>query len=135
MIETATKPALARIAFAGRHPLRAANRIRRAFSPRGANVSITPDELASFIIRSTETAKHYDNLFSRHRVLHLDYEDFAQHKTAVTDQAARFVGALSAPPVITLQRQHPQRLCDLVANFDELRRAFHGSPHEAMFEG
>jgi LPS sulfotransferase NodH len=134
MVETATKPPLARVAFAGRHPLRAANRIRRALAPQSAKVSIKPDELATFIIKSAETAKHYDKLFAKHPILHVDYEDFAQNKRAAAEQAARFLGAPPTPPVITLRHQHPEPLRDLVENYEELRDAFRGSPHEAMFK-
>jgi hypothetical protein len=134
MLDTARKPAIARLLFATRHPLRVAKRFKRALMPAGEKIVITPDELSSFIIKTIETSKHYDELFHRHQTLHVVYEELSEDKKSVSDQAARFVGARPSPPVVTLRRQNPQPLYDLIENYDELRTAFVGSPHEDLFE-
>jgi hypothetical protein len=45
-----------------------------------------------------------------------------------------FAGVEPMPLSLELQRQNPEPLSELIANYDELRAAFAGTPWSAFFE-
>jgi LPS sulfotransferase NodH len=134
VLETKRQPPHKRLAFAARHPLRATRRLQKKKLPatRPA-IEVSPEELATFIVKTNQTAQHHERLFRGHPMLRVYYEELAQ-SVAVVDQVSRFLGVRPAPPVITLRRQNPEPLAELIQNYDELRDAFKSTPHESLFD-
>lgn len=124
-----------------RHPLRATTRLPRLLRPATpfrkappVQVTISEQEFLTFMVRTEMTASHFDNLFREHPKLTVFYEDLLDRREEVFHQAQAFLGLDPRPLTVTLRRQNPELLRDLLANYDELYEAFRGTPYAWMFE-
>ena len=128
-----------------RHPLRAATKLPRllglpmlAGKPRSepphVRVAVTKDELFKFIIRTDLTAAHFDDLFRDHPMLTVCYEDMLKRRNDVFHRAQSFLGVPPKRLAVTLRRQNPEPLRELMANYDELYEAYRNTPHAWMFD-
>ena len=124
-----------RLPNAVRMPLRAARR-RLSNAPKLSEKSLTiaPEELRSFIIRTKLTADHFDQVFGQHPQLTVFYEDILDDRDRVHDQVQEFVGVNPRRLKVTMRRQNPEPLRELLSNYDELFEAYRDSPHAWMFE-
>ena len=125
----------ARLPRAVRMPFRAARR-RLLNAPKRSQKSLTidPEELRSFIIRTKLTADHFDKVFGQHPRLTVFYEDIVDHRDRVHGEVQEFVGVKPRRLKVTLRQQNPEPLRELLANYDELFEAYRDSRHEWMFE-
>jgi hypothetical protein len=124
-----------------RHPLRAANRLRKflwpkepAWKSRRAPVTLSAEECLSQFRLIEEQAAHDDQLFQQHPKLIVYYEDFLHHRDEMFDQVQSFLGVEPASLTVTLRRLNPEPLRDLIANYDELYAAFRDSPEATFFD-
>lgn len=140
-LEAETKVTRTNLLKALRHPLKAAGRVRRNL-PRPVRpkdrsrtlVKISPDELLEFSVKTHMTARHFDGLFGEHRVLPVLYEDLLARQEEVFDEAQSFLGVEPAPLAVSLRRQNPEPLRELVENYDELYEACKDTPQAAFFD-
>ncbi len=102
-------------------------------SPRVPAI-ISEEELHKFITESEATSAHFDSLFQEHPKLMISYEDMVKDNAETFNRVQEFLGVEPKPLTVTLRRQNPEPLRELLRNYDELRAALHGSPHEWMFE-
>lgn len=137
-----TGPTLSRanIVRALRHPLRAsaavARRLRRATArthASGPPVRLSIDECARMFrfLRALEARS--DEMFAGHPRLDVYYEDLVAQPERF-DDVLTFLSVEPRPFAPLTQRQNPQPLRELLANYDELRAAFAGTEHEGLFE-
>jgi hypothetical protein len=118
-----------------RHPLKAVGRVRRNLQrperpkdrPR-ARVTISPDELFKFSVETHLTAKQFDKLFGEHQVLPVFYEDLVDNREPAFAQVQSFLGVDPAPLAVSLRRQNPEPLSELLENYDELYAVLKDSP-------
>lgn len=125
-----------------RNPLILA-RLRRRFSNQPTSslahrprepVQVSVDELYQFIVRVNRTTKEYDDLFSNHPKLGLSYEDMVDRPEEVFGQAQTFLDLEPMPLSVTMRRQNPEPLRELIENYQELAEAYKDTPHAWMFE-
>ncbi len=127
---------LANIGTALRHPLRVATRLRRTLRrPPASRVKLTlpAEECRKFFYQMQRNAAHYDDLFRQHPKLTLFYEALVDHREEALGQAQEFLGVDLRPLNVTLRKQNPELLPELLENYDELYRAFCFTPHAWMF--
>lgn len=140
-----SKFTLANLLRASRHPLRAASRLPRLLWPPKLvrqplqkapriRVTVTKDELFKFIVKEKLTATHYDDRLGAHPKLTLFYEDLLTQREKVFNQVQSFLGVEPRPLAITLRRQNPEPLRDLLENYDHLYEAYRNTPHAWMFD-
>ena len=140
-----SKFTLANLLRASRHPLRAAAKLPRLLRPPmlagkprretlRVRVTITKDELFKFIIRTKSKAGHLDDRFQEHPRLTLFYEDMLEQRVEVFNQVQTFLGVEPTPLAVTLRRQNPEPLRDLLENYDHLYEAYRNTPHAWMFD-
>lgn len=102
-------------------------------APR-APVIITEDEFRTFVFETESTSDHFDDLFREHPKLTLSFEDLLKDNAATFNRAQEFLGAEPKPLTVTLRRQNPEPLRELLQNYDELWEALRSTPHAWMFE-
>jgi hypothetical protein len=124
-----------------RHPGKAAVRLRRRLRPPEAarkgsrpRVAVAPEELFDFIVRTRIRSGNWDELFHAHPKLEVFYEDLLDRREAVFAEAQPFLGVEAAPLTVSLRKQNPEPLRELVENFDELYDAFKHAPEAAYFD-
>ena len=109
---------------------RRSSRARKPFadSPR-VRLKISAEELTTFSVRTETRAAHFDELFRDHPKLTLFYEDILDHREDVFNQAQSFLGIEPGPLTVTLSKQNPQPLRELLENYDELYEAVRNRPY------
>ncbi len=91
-------------------------------------------ELFFAIIWAEQRTAHHDDLFRDHPTQTLFYEDLAEHQEEAFRQAQDFLGVEPGPLNVTLRKQNPEPLPELLSNYDELRAAYRYSEHAWMFD-
>ncbi|MEI8335340.1 MAG: hypothetical protein WCG37_00545 [Actinomycetes bacterium] len=66
--------------------------------------------------------------------LHIDYEDLCADPPATFDKVFKYLGVRSLPVVGATLKNTSDDLREVIANFDELRGLYLGTPYEAMFD-
>ena len=126
--------------WALRHPLSAAGRLRARLGPDqpsaapSPSVTISEQELRTFMHETELSIGHYDKLFAAHPRRDIFFEEIEADPQRAFDEALAF---LDLPPrrlQIALERQHPEPLRKLIENYDELSHRFRDSSHAWMFE-
>ncbi|MEX0785219.1 MAG: hypothetical protein WD939_01140 [Dehalococcoidia bacterium] len=131
----------ASVARALRNPMRAAGRLGamlRAPEPSEApprvQVAVTLDELNDYVDATAASAASLEERFQDHPMLTVLYEDLARDRDVVFAKAQSFLGIEPAPLHVNLQKQNPQPLRELVANYDELAASLRDSPGAWMLD-
>lgn len=124
-----------------REPKAAAAWVRRLVNPPKARKAaprvpetVSDEELRTFMMETELTIAHFEGLFREHPMLTIWYEDMVEDNLETFNRAQEFLGIEPKPLTVTLRRQNPEPLHELLRNYDELRTAFQNSPHEWMFE-
>lgn len=134
-VKAESKVTKANLLKALRHPLKAVGRMRwnlqRPEQPkdrRQARVTITLDELFKFSVGTHLTGKQFDKLFREHQVLPVFYEDLVDNREPAFAQVQSFLGVEPESLAVTLRRQNPEPLSELLGNYDELYAELKDSP-------
>lgn len=124
-----------------RHPRRTAVALGRLLrgrqalrKPERAALTILPEELSGFVSRTEMNVGYFDQLFQEHANLTVFYEDLVGRPLETYARVQSFLGVEPRPLFAETGRQNPEPLSALVENYDELRRAFEGTPLAAHFE-
>jgi len=120
-------------------PTRAIAAFRRWLRPPPSPAAHQPvtlplDVCREFFFRARHEEQHFDGLFQHHSIHELSYEDVVGDRDAVLGDVQSFLGVEPKHLTVTLQRQNPEPLSELIANYDEIRREFKGTPAEAFFD-
>lgn len=75
-----------------------------------------------------------DAMFAGHPKIELFYEDLAQDNDRAMQHVQAFLGLNYQPVAPTIFKQSQQTLAQAIANYDELKDRFAGSPWAAFFE-
>ena len=127
---------LANVRTAVRHPLRVAARLRRPLlRPKASRVktALSAEQCRKFFKKMQWNADVLDELFREHQKFTLFYEDLLEHREEVLGQAQAFLGVEPTRLTVTMRRQNPEPLPELLENYDELYTAFRSTPHAWMF--
>ena len=137
---TAGKLRLSNIPGALRHPIASSTRLWRSISSgheRKLNrplLTLTPDECEAAFRKEEVRSAQFEQLFARHPMHNLYYEDLAGRQSETLADVQRFLGVEPTRLTPTTVRQNPEPLRQLIGNYDELRAAFRGTDDEAFFE-
>ena len=126
---------------AARHPRRVAARLRGIIQLAQPSrkiarlqVSVSKEELFYAIIWAKQNAAHVDDLFRDHPKLSLFYEDLVENREEAFCQVQEFLGVEPEPLTVSLVKQNPEPLPELLSNYDELFEAYRYSKHAWMFD-
>jgi hypothetical protein len=126
---------------AGRHPLKAANWLRRYVRPRKAPwqslrgpITLSESECRDFFARARWRVPHYGGLFRDHPQMTLYYEDLVHDRNDVFNRVQSFLAVQPRPLTVTTRKQNPEPLRELVENYDELYEVFKHGPEAAFFD-
>ena len=122
---------------------RLADRLRGVESPpepgapppsaaRPEAIKLDVADCAAHFARVDAEIARFNALFDGHKMLMTSYEELVASPRA-HDDVQRFLGVEPQPLTVALRRQNPQPLSQLIANFDELKRAFSDTPYRAFF--
>ena len=92
------------------------------------------EECRAFFYQRQRGAAHFDDQFRQHQKLTLFYEDLVDDQEEALGQVQAFLGVDPGPLTVTLRKQNPEPLPELLENYDELSRAFCFTPHAWMFD-
>jgi hypothetical protein len=140
-VTLASKFRPANVPGAARHPLRAANRLRRFIFPKEpawkalrAPVTLSEGECGDFFAEIERDSAHYGHLFREHSRLTLFYEELVKERKRAFNQAQSFLGVKPRRLGIITRRQNPEPLRELIANHDELYEGFKDTAEAAFFD-
>ncbi len=124
-----------------RHPMRTLQRIQRRLPPARLpgggprpRVTISPEECYTFMVETNMKTARYDELFGDHPKLTLFYEDMVDRRDDLFAEAQSFLGVEPGPLTVTIRRQNPEPLRELIENYDQLYAAFKDTPQAAFFD-
>lgn len=128
----------AKLMAAARQPLKAASwlrrRLRLARRAGQTRVRISAEELVPFARRMDSLAARFDDAFGRHPRLTIFYEDMDRNREEAFDRVQSFIGVEKQPLTVTLRKQNPQPLRDLIENYDELYEELQSTPYVDWLE-
>ncbi|MEM6394232.1 MAG: sulfotransferase [Planctomycetota bacterium] len=104
---------------------------------QAAPLSIRLDPAACLAFFQQREAEEHDfeQCFAGHPLLRLTYEELAEQREPTLHRVLEFLGLEPMPLETTLERQRSRSLGDAIANADELRDAFAGTPYAAYLDG
>ena len=73
-------------------------------------------------------------MFSRNKLLTIYYEDLVKNPESEFKKVTDLLDLHYNEPQTKLRKQNPEKLSDLIINYDELKTAFLGSKWERLFE-
>jgi LPS sulfotransferase NodH len=97
-------------------------------------VTMTAEELAEGFRQTREWEESAAKRFRLHPMLHVTYEELVRNPTRVHAELVNFLDAPPSSPSTALRQQNPERLRELISNYDELKQYFAGSQWEPYFE-
>lgn len=97
-------------------------------------VSFTMEELEKDFKQTRDWEKSGDEMFCKHPLLSVYYEDLVIDPQGVLGNIMDFLDVKDMQLTTKQRRQNPERLRDLVINYDELKSAFSGSKWELFFD-
>jgi LPS sulfotransferase NodH len=97
-------------------------------------VRFDPDELKQKFAQTQRWQKEADRWFDDHSLLDVDYRDLVEAPTDEFSRVTAFLDLPFVPPATRLEKQNPEPLPELVANYHELKAVFRRTRWEAFFE-
>ena len=137
-LSTKLKPANAPRAI--RRPRRSAARLWRFLRPRNPwqkrrePLTLSAEECRAFFEKIEHDEAVYIERFHGHPQLELYYEELLDRRTELLAQVQSFLDVEPRRLTVTMRRQNPEPLRELLANYDELYEAFQGTPYAAFFD-
>ncbi len=137
-LSTKLRPANAPRAI--RRPRRSIVRLWRFLRPRNPwqdrrePVTLSEEECRAFFEKIEHDSTVFIEHFHGHPQLELYYEELLDRRREVLDRVQSFLGVEPRRLTVTMRRQNPEPLRELLANYDELYEAFQGTPYAAFFD-
>lgn len=97
-------------------------------------VTLDYDQCLADFQRTQAWEEAADAAFAGHPKIELFYEDLAQDNDRAMRPVQQFLGLDYQPVAPTIHKQSRQTLAEAIANYDELKERFAGSPWAAFFE-
>jgi LPS sulfotransferase NodH len=111
-----------------RHP-------REGAEIRTVKIHINPHEMIAELDRRAAAIEYQRQLFSGCPSLEVFYEDFVANRAAESGQLLRFLEVDESHDLQSdLVKINPESLTDLVENYEEVRHALLGTPHEKFLD-
>ncbi len=97
-------------------------------------ISFTIDELTKGFKQTRQWEQNGDNMFHNHPVLSVNYEDLVNDAELYFRNITDFLGVSYAQPQTGLKKQNPEKIRDLISNYDELKIAFKETEWQTFFD-
>lgn len=101
---------------------------------RNKAVTFTVDELEEGFKQTRDWENGGDEKFREHPLLSIYYESLVNDPEGAFSKITDFLGVRYVPPETKLRRQNPERLRNIVINYDELKLAFTGTEWQTFFD-
>jgi LPS sulfotransferase NodH len=111
-----------------------ANDSRSDDSARPKKISFTIDELTKGFEQTRQWEQNGDSMFNNHPMASVYYEDLVDDVESCFRNITDFLGVPYMHPQTGLKRQNPEKIRDLVSNYDELKTAFEGTQWQSFFD-
>jgi hypothetical protein len=102
--------------------------------PAQKSVRLTLQECDEFMYKAMHEVDYYDSLFSGHPSHEIWYEDIVGDQRAAFGAVQSFLGVERKRLVVTMARQNPGPLPELIENYDEVERHYRGTPVERFLQ-
>lgn len=99
-----------------------------------ATIRLTPEQCEQEFLRIGAWEEHYDEIFHRHRVLQLTYEDLVADMEGESLRVQEFLGVPPRPLHTRMRKQIRRPMAHVIENYAELAKAFAGTPWAVYFD-
>jgi len=97
-------------------------------------IFLSVDELNREFERTRNWEQEGDTMFAEHPMIEIYYEDIVNNPETQLKKVTDFLGLSYFQPETHLKKQNPEKLYELINNYDELKNYFEHTPWEAFFE-
>lgn len=97
-------------------------------------VEFKVDELREEFERTRAWEEEYDKMFSTHPIVVVYYEDLVERPEMAFRWITDMLGLPHHKPKTALVKQNPEKLSQLIVNYEEVKQAFSGTQWESYFE-
>lgn len=97
-------------------------------------VSFTEDELRQGFETTRGWEQEYSELFGRHKTIDVHYEGLVEDPRADFITVLRTMNLKYSEPKVTTKKQNPEKLSELVTNYESLKQAFVATQWSDYFE-
>jgi hypothetical protein len=97
-------------------------------------VMFTVQELKDGFEKTRSWEKNGERMFCNHRGVNVYYEDLVGNVEMEFKKITSMLDLANIKPQTNLKRQNPERISELITNYDELKIAFSGGEWESFFE-
>lgn len=97
-------------------------------------VELSVEELRSGFEGTKNLEKKYERMFNAHPGLTIYYEDLVKSSEREMSIIAAFLGLEFVAPTTRLKRQNPEKLPQLIRNYEELKNVFSNTEWAPFFE-
>lgn len=97
-------------------------------------VEFTVDELEKGFKQTRYWEYAGDRMFSDHQILDVYYENLVKNPQDEFEKITDLLGLPKSHPTTHFRKQNPEKLSELIINYEELKTAFEGSEWESFFE-
>jgi LPS sulfotransferase NodH len=101
---------------------------------KSKSVTFTAEELDKGFRETREWEERWDQMLKQHPLTCVYYEDLVRDPEGTYRKITDFLGVKYLKPITNLRRQNPEKLRDLVTNYDELKKSFSGTDWQDLFE-
>jgi LPS sulfotransferase NodH len=98
------------------------------------SVTFTAEELEEGFRQTRDWEERWDQMFQNHPITCIYYEDLVRDPEGTYRKITDFLGVNYVKPITNIRKQNPERLSDLVTNYDELKNTFSGTEWQHLFE-
>ena len=97
-------------------------------------VTFTVEELEKGFKKFRALEENGENVFSKHQCVNIYYESLVENPEFEFKRITGLLQVTDIKPSTGLRKQNPERLSELITNYEELKVAFAGSEWESYFE-
>jgi LPS sulfotransferase NodH len=98
-------------------------------------IRLSPAQCHEEFVRIGAWEARYDEIFRRHALLQLSYEDLVSDMDHETSRVQEFLGVPSRPLHTQMRKQIRRPMVDVIENYAELAREFADTPWAVYFDG
>lgn len=97
-------------------------------------VCMTVQELSNGFQRTRTWERTGDEMFGEHPLMTVYYEELVDRPETRYREITDFLGVRYVQPQTSLNKQNPEKLGELLSNYEELKDAFTGTEWQPFFE-
>lgn len=98
------------------------------------NIQLNAEELEREFEKTRRWQHEGEERFKRHQVLQISYEDLTRNSDDTFIEVCNFLEVPFQKPRTTLKRQNPEKLGELIGNYQEMKDHFKNSEFACFFE-